>query len=134
MNLHERSLSVLACRYVGEVIIGAPWEVSKDTITTFNISLVVHGTVAIGLALAGQLKEIRVINILTVYYGIENSVRSLAPHVVQWLLGSYNTQLLLMVFLAIVSLLLQVSLVTMGTSVLQIPQHRSFGVFDARKI
>ncbi|KAL6998542.1 Ethanolamine-phosphate cytidylyltransferase [Sarracenia purpurea var. burkii] len=46
MNLHERSLSVLACRYVDEVIIGAPWEVSKDTITTFNISFVVHGTVA----------------------------------------------------------------------------------------
>ncbi|KAF3556360.1 hypothetical protein F2Q69_00010952 [Brassica cretica] len=46
MNLHERSLSVLACRYVDEVIIGAPWEVSKDTITTFDISLVVHGTVA----------------------------------------------------------------------------------------
>ncbi|KAL4190121.1 hypothetical protein AMTRI_Chr08g210520 [Amborella trichopoda] len=46
MNLHERSLSVLACRYVDEVIIGAPWVVSKDMITTFNISLVVHGTVA----------------------------------------------------------------------------------------
>lgn len=46
MNLHERSLSVLACRYVDEVIIGAPWEVSKDMIITFNISLVVHGTVA----------------------------------------------------------------------------------------
>lgn len=46
MNLHERSLSVLACRYVDEVIIGAPWEVTKDMIMTFNISLVVHGTVA----------------------------------------------------------------------------------------
>ncbi|KAF5471392.1 hypothetical protein F2P56_008198 [Juglans regia] len=46
MNLHERSLSVLACRYVDEVIIGAPWEVSRDMITTFNISLVIHGTVA----------------------------------------------------------------------------------------
>ena len=33
MNLHERSLSVLACRYVDEVIIGAPWEVSKDTVS-----------------------------------------------------------------------------------------------------
>ncbi|KAK9726423.1 hypothetical protein RND81_05G213900 [Saponaria officinalis] len=48
MNLHERSLSVLACRYVDEVIIGAPLEVSKDMISTFNISLVVHGTVAEG--------------------------------------------------------------------------------------
>ncbi|XP_043712894.1 ethanolamine-phosphate cytidylyltransferase-like isoform X1 [Telopea speciosissima] len=46
MHLHERSLSVLACRYVDEVIMGAPWEVTKDMITTFNISLVVHGTVA----------------------------------------------------------------------------------------
>lgn len=46
MNLHERSLSVLACRYVDEVIIGAPWVITKDMITTFNISLVVHGTVA----------------------------------------------------------------------------------------
>ncbi|KAM0036505.1 putative ethanolamine-phosphate cytidylyltransferase [Helianthus debilis subsp. tardiflorus] len=45
MHLHERSLSVLACRYVDEVIIGAPWEITKDMITTFNISLVVHGTV-----------------------------------------------------------------------------------------
>ncbi|XP_031276678.1 ethanolamine-phosphate cytidylyltransferase-like [Pistacia vera] len=46
MNLHERCLSVLACRYVDEVIIGAPWEVTKDVITTFNISLVVRGTIA----------------------------------------------------------------------------------------
>ncbi|VAI30183.1 unnamed protein product [Triticum turgidum subsp. durum] len=46
MNLHERSLSVLACRYVDEVIIGAPWDISKDMITTFNISLVVQGTIA----------------------------------------------------------------------------------------
>ncbi|XP_008781724.1 ethanolamine-phosphate cytidylyltransferase-like [Phoenix dactylifera] len=48
MHLHERSLSVLACRYVDEVIIGAPWEVTRDMISTFNISLVVHGTVAEG--------------------------------------------------------------------------------------
>ncbi|GJN09575.1 hypothetical protein PR202_ga27614 [Eleusine coracana subsp. coracana] len=48
MHLHERTLSVLSCRYVDEVIIGAPWEVSKDMITTFNISVVVHGTVAEG--------------------------------------------------------------------------------------
>ena len=33
MSLHERSLSVLACRYVDEVIIGAPWEVSKDMVS-----------------------------------------------------------------------------------------------------
>ncbi|XP_056166075.1 probable protein S-acyltransferase 17 isoform X2 [Syzygium oleosum] len=43
----------------------------------------IYGVVAIGLVLAGQLKESRVIYILTVYYGVENSFRSLAPHVLQ---------------------------------------------------
>lgn len=33
MHVHERSLSVLACRYVDEVIIGAPWEVTKDMVS-----------------------------------------------------------------------------------------------------
>jgi hypothetical protein len=32
MHLHERTLSVLACRYVDEVIIGAPREVSRDMV------------------------------------------------------------------------------------------------------
>lgn len=72
----------------------------------WHFFLCVYGTVTIGLVLAGRLKELEVVYILTAYYGIEDSFRSLAPHVVQWLLGSYNTQILLMVFLAIVSLLL----------------------------
>ena len=39
MHLHERSLSVLACRYVDEVIIGAPWDVTKDMVCkSFSIN------------------------------------------------------------------------------------------------
>jgi len=45
MNLHERVLSVLGCRYVDEVIIGAPWTVTKDLIDNMNVNLVVQGTV-----------------------------------------------------------------------------------------
>ena len=41
MNLHERSLSVLACRYVDEVIIGAPSEVSKDTVSSSALYLMI---------------------------------------------------------------------------------------------
>lgn len=37
MHVHERSLSVLACRYVDEVIIGAPWEVSKDMVQSVTL-------------------------------------------------------------------------------------------------
>lgn len=44
MNLHERTLMVLSCRYVDDVIIGAPWVITDDMITTLNISVVVHGT------------------------------------------------------------------------------------------
>jgi len=35
MNLHERSLSVLGCRYVDEIIMGAPWKVTLDMVRVF---------------------------------------------------------------------------------------------------
>lgn len=44
MNLHERVLSVLACKYVNQVIIGAPYKVTKDLIDQFKINSVAHGT------------------------------------------------------------------------------------------
>lgn len=43
MNLHERVLSVLACKYVNEVVIGAPYEVTKDLIEHFKVDVVCHG-------------------------------------------------------------------------------------------
>ncbi|KAL4320038.1 hypothetical protein GQ457_18G007530 [Hibiscus cannabinus] len=72
----------------------------------WHFLLCMYATIAVGLVIAGRLKELKIVYILTVYYGVENSFRSLAPHIVQWLLGSYNTQILLLVFTAIVSLLL----------------------------
>ncbi|CAH0547414.1 unnamed protein product [Brassicogethes aeneus] len=43
MNLHERVLSVLACKYVSEVVIGAPYKVTKDLMEHFKVAIVVHG-------------------------------------------------------------------------------------------
>uniref|UniRef100_A0AAY4EG51 ethanolamine-phosphate cytidylyltransferase n=1 Tax=Denticeps clupeoides TaxID=299321 RepID=A0AAY4EG51_9TELE len=43
MNVHERTLSVLACRYVSEVVIGAPYTVGKDLLDHFKVDLVCHG-------------------------------------------------------------------------------------------
>jgi len=45
MNLHERVLSVLSCKYVDEVIIGAPWSISEDFVRSQRISLVARGSV-----------------------------------------------------------------------------------------
>lgn len=44
LNLYERALSLLGCKYVDEVIIGAPWNISEDLIKSMNISTVVKGT------------------------------------------------------------------------------------------
>jgi ethanolamine-phosphate cytidylyltransferase len=73
MNLHERSLSVLACRYVDEVIIGAPWEVTKDLLTTFNISLVVHGTRAEPNDLASEKDAYALPKAMGIYRTIEST-------------------------------------------------------------
>ncbi|ODN05473.1 Ethanolamine-phosphate cytidylyltransferase [Orchesella cincta] len=43
MNLHERTLSVLACKYVSEVVIGAPYLVTPDLLDHFNVAVVAHG-------------------------------------------------------------------------------------------
>ena len=37
-------LSVLSCKYVDEVIIGAPLEITQDLITTMNISIVARSS------------------------------------------------------------------------------------------
>lgn len=46
MNLHERVLSVLSCKYVDEVLIEAPYVLNKEMIDGLRINLVVHGSVA----------------------------------------------------------------------------------------
>lgn len=49
MNLHERVLSVLACKYVSEVVIGAPYCVDNDLIEHFKVDVVCHGNTTISL-------------------------------------------------------------------------------------
>lgn len=43
MNLHERVLSVLGCRYVNDVLIDAPYEITPEMISSLNITEVVRG-------------------------------------------------------------------------------------------
>ena len=42
-TLHERTLGVLQCRYVDEVVIGAPPMVTADLLDHFKVDCVVHG-------------------------------------------------------------------------------------------
>ncbi|XP_003382830.3 PREDICTED: ethanolamine-phosphate cytidylyltransferase-like isoform X2 [Amphimedon queenslandica] len=43
MNLHERVLGALACRYVSDVVIGAPYQIEEDLLDFFKVDFVVHG-------------------------------------------------------------------------------------------
>jgi ethanolamine-phosphate cytidylyltransferase len=42
MSLHERALSLVGCRYVDDVLIGAPRAISLSMLETFRISTVLH--------------------------------------------------------------------------------------------
>ena len=44
MNLHERVLSVLGCKYINDVLIDAPMEITPDMIASLRITEVVHGS------------------------------------------------------------------------------------------
>ena len=45
MSLHDRVMCVLSTKFVDEVVIGAPWVITNELITGFNIKIVVQGTV-----------------------------------------------------------------------------------------
>ncbi|XP_050546699.1 ethanolamine-phosphate cytidylyltransferase [Daktulosphaira vitifoliae] len=54
MNLHERVLSVLACKYVSEVVIGAPYSVTVDLMNHFRVDVVCHGKTTLKMDINGQ--------------------------------------------------------------------------------
>ena len=41
MNLQERVLNVLSCRFVDDILIGAPWKITKQVLLSLNVKLVV---------------------------------------------------------------------------------------------
>lgn len=54
MNLHERVLSVLGCKYMDDVLIDAPLEITPDMIASLRITEVVHGTESDGYSDFGK--------------------------------------------------------------------------------
>merc|ERR1712203_1078993 len=46
MNMNERVLSVLGCRYVDDVLLDAPWHITEEMIATMHVSVVARGTVS----------------------------------------------------------------------------------------
>lgn len=44
--MNERVLSLLGCRYVDDVLIDAPWEITREMVASLKISVVVAGTIS----------------------------------------------------------------------------------------
>lgn len=65
MNLYERTLGVLSCRYVDEVIIGAPWCISSQMID--GEWLYIYGQVRVGSS--DLLETAPDLNIVAVLHG-----------------------------------------------------------------
>ena len=57
MNLHERVLSVLGCKYMDDVLIDAPLDISPDMIASLKITEVVHGTESDGYSDGGESED-----------------------------------------------------------------------------
>jgi len=45
MAMHERVLGVLGCRHVDDVLLDAPWVITREMVATLQLSVVVRGTV-----------------------------------------------------------------------------------------
>jgi glycerol-3-phosphate cytidylyltransferase-like family protein len=50
MNIHERVLNVLSCKFVDEVVIGAPFDINAELIKNLNITTVARVTSVRGRA------------------------------------------------------------------------------------
>jgi len=48
MAMNERVLSVLGCRYVDDVLLNAPWDVTEEMIATLRVSAVARGKIRDG--------------------------------------------------------------------------------------
>jgi ethanolamine-phosphate cytidylyltransferase len=66
MNLHERVLSVLGCRYVSDVLIDAPYEITPEMIASLNITEVVRGATPDESDEDGRYKHAKKAGIFTV--------------------------------------------------------------------
>eukprot|EP01105_Mastigella_eilhardi_P025119 TRINITY_DN6720_c0_g1_i1.p1 TRINITY_DN6720_c0_g1~~TRINITY_DN6720_c0_g1_i1.p1 ORF type:complete len:340 (+),score=113.42 TRINITY_DN6720_c0_g1_i1:27-1022(+) len=82
LSLHERVLGVLACKFVDDVIIGAPWEISEDMIKTMNIKHVVHGKQQV-VTTHGVVDPYKTAKRLGVYHEIDSSVSLVAEEIMQ---------------------------------------------------
>uniref|UniRef100_F1KTF5 ethanolamine-phosphate cytidylyltransferase n=3 Tax=Ascaris suum TaxID=6253 RepID=F1KTF5_ASCSU len=72
MSLHERVLSVLAYKPVSEVVIGAPYTITKELIERFDVQVVANGSRIASHELPGEPDPFKVAKDLGIYKLIDS--------------------------------------------------------------
>ncbi|CBZ29476.1 ethanolamine-phosphate cytidylyltransferase,putative [Leishmania mexicana MHOM/GT/2001/U1103] len=72
MNLNERVLGVLSCRYVDEVVMGVPFDVSKDVIDSLHIDVVVGGKFSDLVVEGGESTGYEVPKAMGIYHEVDS--------------------------------------------------------------
>lgn len=72
----------------------------------WHCCLTLYGTFVLAAVIAGEVKRRNLVQFLTHYYGVKPSFQNLFPHILQWVVAVYSEQLLILLFLGVISLLL----------------------------
>jgi len=59
MNVHERTLSVMGCQYVDDVLIDAPYRITPEMVASLSIVEIVHGTECDAISDSDQIYDER---------------------------------------------------------------------------
>jgi ethanolamine-phosphate cytidylyltransferase len=88
MNLHERVLSVLSCKYVDEVIIGAPYDISKEALISLNVSVVIHGSLESTLPVSSDLDPYKAAKELGIYRIVQSPSQLTAQIIIERIINN----------------------------------------------
>lgn len=88
MNLDERTLSCLACRYVNEVVIGAPYKVDNEIINHFNVKFVCHGKETPAALCADGSDAYEIPKNSGIYYEVDSQSKTTADYICDRILAN----------------------------------------------
>eukprot|EP00040_Diaphanoeca_grandis_P040222 m.261603 g.261603 ORF g.261603 m.261603 type:complete len:399 (-) comp42533_c0_seq1:98-1294(-) len=87
-NIHERTLGVLQCRYVDEVVIGAPHSLTLEMVKHFKINVVVSGKIQLADTKDGH-HPLQVAIDLGIYKQVDSGSKLTTDRLIRRILGNY---------------------------------------------
>jgi len=87
MNLMERAFSVLGCKYVSDVVIGAPYVITDELLEHLNVSVVAHGKTPIKTCPKTHQEPYALAKHLEIYQKLDSGSKLTTEMVIQRILS-----------------------------------------------